>query len=263
MKLYGFIKLGGENLTFALPIFKSDDNDFYIQVLDRNGNISNFIQQEGLSDKPKHLISLNENWQLTRNIYEEQEIGRNHEIGDKGTYIFVDHNGAAIVNSAEELEDCYRQVMFSTFELMRFLGKWKESEIVEQVLFKDIINDEDLKMILFWFAEQKTDNNPKAVIEIILNEFERIMQSKSDFKRVSSSLYTKVSIISAQDYSENINKKVLTRRYHNDRFPVGRHVATISIASNKGNIDDASVNRYFKNKCWHSLQSSNYSFCKG
>lgn len=129
MNLCGFIKVYQVNLSFALPVFIDTDAKYYIQdSSNEKGIIDDFIELESISKKTLKPV--------------KKQIER--KKGESILYIFITHNGKAIAGTkseiADSLDDCYRQVFFSMFELMDFLGKGNKSERIKEYLFPEYMN---------------------------------------------------------------------------------------------------------------------------
>jgi hypothetical protein len=132
MILHGLIKLGNENLSFALPVFKDKDNYLHIQdSSNKQGTIERFIKLGDLEN-------------INKEVFEKLDNPIEKNIGDSILYIFKTHNSIILIGSKHELidslDDCYRQVFFSVFELMNFLGKQKESNRIKRYLFSEYMN---------------------------------------------------------------------------------------------------------------------------
>lgn len=149
MTLYGFIfRKGDENLSFVLAVFKEND-DFYIQSTYEGSDIVNeFIK-----------INVNE-----KDIIKSKDLKSFEKHKEKPmTYIFIDHNGHPLIaekNKAEELNEYYKQVFFSMFEVMNFLGKENEMKKIMKILFPEYVNNEVMQQKL---AISKIKNNSNKI----------------------------------------------------------------------------------------------------
>jgi hypothetical protein len=137
MNLFGYVKIGGDNLSFALPIFEGNGCYSIQDVKDRDeGTIVGFIKQENLTRDSEHLIPLPEDLRITR------------KIGEKGVFIFIDYNGKAIVNDRNAIDDCYLDVFYSLSDIMTFLEKENEWESIERLLFAKELSPQSIKQII-------------------------------------------------------------------------------------------------------------------